>query len=63
MRKVSLFVRWCGPVEPFPDAGRFTEPCGGGGAVTCGQREAGEPFEGGRGDARFPEPAAQFQRS
>ena len=62
MREVVTFVRWCGLVEPFPDAGRFDEPRGGGSRVTCGQREACEPFEGGRGHARFTEPAAQFQR-
>ena len=60
--EVVTFVRWCGPVEPFPDAGRFDEPRGGGSPVTRGQREACEPFEGGRGHARFAEPAAQFQR-
>jgi hypothetical protein len=49
-------------VEPFPDAGRFDEPRGGGSPVTCGRREACEPFEGGRGHARFAEPAAQLQR-
>ena len=60
--EVVTFVRWCGPVEPFPDAGRFDEPRGGGSPVTRGEREACEPFEGGRGHARFAEPAAQFQR-
>ena len=34
--EVGTFVRWCGPVEPFPDAGRFDEPRGGGGPVACG---------------------------
>jgi len=43
--EVVTFVRWCGPVEPFPDDGRFDEPRAGGGPVTCGQRETCEPFE------------------
>jgi hypothetical protein len=45
---VDGFMRWGGPVEPSPDAGRFVEPRGGGSPVTCGQRKACEPFEGGR---------------
>ena len=28
MLEVVTFVRWCGPVEPFADAGRFDEPEG-----------------------------------
>ena len=61
-RQVVTFVWWCGPLEPCPDAGRLDGPRGGGIAITGGQREAGEPFEGGRGHGRFPEPATQFQR-
>ena len=60
--EVVKFVGWCGPVEPFPDLDRFGEPRGGGGPVTCGERKAGEPFEGGRGDGRFAEPAAELER-
>ena len=59
VHEVVTFVRWCGPMEPFPDAGRFDESRGGGSPVTCIRREASEPFEGGRGHARFAEPAAQ----
>ena len=34
--EVVTLVRWCGPVEPFADAGRFDEPGGGGSPVTGG---------------------------
>jgi len=60
--EVVTFVRWCGPVEPFPDDGRFDEPRAGGGPVTCGQRETCEPFERSCCHGRFAEPATQFQR-
>ena len=33
---VVTFVRWRGPVESFPDAGRFDEPRGGVVRVACG---------------------------
>src|SRR6188768_1859142 len=60
--EVVTFVRWCGPVEPFPDDGRFDEARGGGGPVTYGQRETCEPFERSCCHGRFAEPATQFQR-
>ena len=34
--EVGTFMRWGGPVEAFPDAGRFDEPRGGGGRVARG---------------------------
>jgi hypothetical protein len=32
---VLPLVRWCGAVEPFPDASCFGKPRGGGGPVPC----------------------------
>lgn len=58
--EIVTFVRWCGSVEPLPDVGCFDQPRCGGRRITCGPREACEPFEGGSSHARFAEPAAEF---
>ena len=43
MLEVVTFVRWFGPVEQFPDAGRFNEPGGGGSPVTGGNARRASP--------------------